>query len=161
MTPDYWDSYWIVRGLLKSELPGIANDTLQNFMDEIEHFGFIPNGGRIYYLNRSQPPLFIRVCISSAYHYVERTLTALYVDALRLRLGDKRHVHSRPSPSSRRGRACLVEHEPHVHHHEPLHKQKLPNGTLRGSQHRSSSRVLPYRYATRSYTRIYAVLQVT
>ncbi|KIP05208.1 glycoside hydrolase family 37 protein [Phlebiopsis gigantea 11061_1 CR5-6] len=57
----YWDSYWIVRGLLKSELPGIANDTLQNFMDEIEHFGFIPNGGRIYYLDRSQPPLFIRM----------------------------------------------------------------------------------------------------
>ena len=45
---DYWDSYWIVRGLLKSELYDIANDTLQNFMDEIEHFGFIPNGGRIY-----------------------------------------------------------------------------------------------------------------
>ena len=30
-------------------------------MDELEKFGFIPNGGRIYYLNRSQPPLFIRV----------------------------------------------------------------------------------------------------
>jgi alpha,alpha-trehalase len=28
-------------------------------MDEIARFGFIPNGGRIYYLNRSQPPVFI------------------------------------------------------------------------------------------------------
>ncbi|CAL1713673.1 unnamed protein product [Somion occarium] len=55
----YWDSYWIVLGLLKSELFGIVNDTLQNFMDELEHIGFIPNGGRVYYLNRSQPPLFI------------------------------------------------------------------------------------------------------
>jgi alpha,alpha-trehalase len=27
-------------------------------MDELEQFGFIPNGGRIYYLDRSQPPLF-------------------------------------------------------------------------------------------------------
>lgn len=45
---DYWDSYWIVRGLLKSELFSTANDTLQNFMDELELFGFIPNGGRIY-----------------------------------------------------------------------------------------------------------------
>ena len=45
---DYWDSYWIVRGLLKSELFSVANDTLQNFMDELEHIGFIPNGGRIY-----------------------------------------------------------------------------------------------------------------
>ncbi|KAI9066018.1 glycoside hydrolase family 37 protein [Trametes sanguinea] len=57
----YWDSYWIVQGLLESELFDIANDTLQNFMDELEHIGFIPNGGRIYYLDRSQPPLFIRM----------------------------------------------------------------------------------------------------
>ncbi|KAH9947465.1 glycoside hydrolase [Amylocystis lapponica] len=57
----YWDSYWIIQGLIQSELYDIANNTLQNFMDEIELFGFIPNGGRIYYLNRSQPPMFIRM----------------------------------------------------------------------------------------------------
>jgi neutral trehalase len=44
----YWDSFWIVEGLLESELYDIANATLQNFMDEIENIGFIPNGGRIY-----------------------------------------------------------------------------------------------------------------
>ena len=41
-------------------------------MDEIERFGFIPNGGRIYYLNRSQPPVFINVCPPpnfDSYHY--------------------------------------------------------------------------------------------
>ncbi|KDQ62129.1 glycoside hydrolase family 37 protein [Jaapia argillacea MUCL 33604] len=57
----YWDSFWIIQGLIQSELYDIANYTLQNFMDEIETFGFIPNGGRIYYLNRSQPPLFIQM----------------------------------------------------------------------------------------------------
>ena len=57
----YWDSYWIIEGLIQSELYDVANSTLQNFMDELEHFGFIPNGGRIYYLNRSQPPLFMKV----------------------------------------------------------------------------------------------------
>ncbi|PCH40410.1 glycoside hydrolase family 37 protein [Wolfiporia cocos MD-104 SS10] len=57
----YWDSYWIILGLMKSELYDIANSTLYNFMDEIEKFGFIPNGGRIYYLDRSQPPLFTRM----------------------------------------------------------------------------------------------------
>ncbi|TCD65786.1 hypothetical protein EIP91_002225 [Steccherinum ochraceum] len=57
----YWDSYWIIQGLIKSELFSLVNDTLQNFMDELEQFGFIPNGGRIYYLNRSQPPLFINM----------------------------------------------------------------------------------------------------
>ncbi|KAH9970761.1 trehalase [Lactifluus volemus] len=55
----YWDSFWIIEGLIQSQLFDIANDTLQNFMDEIETFGYIPNGGRIYYLNRSQPPMFI------------------------------------------------------------------------------------------------------
>jgi alpha,alpha-trehalase len=45
---DYWDSFWIIEGLIQSELYSIVNSTLQNFMDEIELFGFIPNGGRIY-----------------------------------------------------------------------------------------------------------------
>ncbi|KZT35404.1 glycoside hydrolase [Sistotremastrum suecicum HHB10207 ss-3] len=57
----YWDSYWIIEGLIKSELLSVANDTLQNFMDELDTIGFIPNGGRIYYLARSQPPLFIHM----------------------------------------------------------------------------------------------------
>lgn len=65
----YWDSYWIIQGLIQSELYETVNATLQNFMDEIEGFGFIPNGGRIYYLNRSQPPLFIHM----VYDYVNVT----------------------------------------------------------------------------------------
>ena len=36
-------------------------------MDELEKFGFIPNGGRIYYLSRSQPPLFIHVSVLTAH----------------------------------------------------------------------------------------------
>jgi len=44
----YWDSFWIVEGLIESQLFNIANDTLQNFMDQLDQFGFIPNGGRIY-----------------------------------------------------------------------------------------------------------------
>jgi neutral trehalase len=80
---DYWDSYWIVQGLLKSELYSVANSTLQNFMDEIVDFGFIPNGGRIYYLNRSQPPMFIRVCIISI-SFVSVGFSDSCADALRL-----------------------------------------------------------------------------
>lgn len=56
-----------MEGLLESELYSVANSTLQNFMDEIERFGFIPNGGRIYYLNRSQPPVFIHVSEAGCY----------------------------------------------------------------------------------------------
>jgi alpha,alpha-trehalase len=44
----YWDSFWIIEGLIQSQLLDIANGTLQNFMDELDLYGFIPNGGRIY-----------------------------------------------------------------------------------------------------------------
>lgn len=34
-----------------------AKGMLENFLSIINRFGFIPNGGRIYYSERSQPPL--------------------------------------------------------------------------------------------------------
>ncbi|QPH18896.1 hypothetical protein C2857_004017 [Epichloe festucae Fl1] len=57
--PYYWDSYWILEGLLrtKGSFTEIARNTIENFLDLVEHFGFVPNGARIYYLNRSQPPM--------------------------------------------------------------------------------------------------------
>ncbi|KAG6010797.1 hypothetical protein E4U21_004185 [Claviceps maximensis] len=57
--PYYWDSYWILEGLLRTRgsFTGIARNTIENFLDFVETFGFVPNGARIYYLNRSQPPL--------------------------------------------------------------------------------------------------------
>lgn len=61
---DYWDSYWILVGLIESELLDVANATLQNFMDEIETLGFIPNGGRIY----CKPLLYIKGCYDSYRH---------------------------------------------------------------------------------------------
>ncbi|WVN86234.1 uncharacterized protein L203_101395 [Cryptococcus depauperatus CBS 7841] len=57
----YWDSFWVMEGLLKSELYEYAWDLLSNFMDFIETYGFIPNGGRKYYLNRSHPPVFVQM----------------------------------------------------------------------------------------------------
>ncbi|XP_037944957.1 trehalase isoform X1 [Teleopsis dalmanni] len=53
----YWDSYWIIRGLLYSEMYSTARGMLENFLSIVKRFGFIPNGGRIYYATRSQPPL--------------------------------------------------------------------------------------------------------
>lgn len=55
----YWDSYWIVQGLLHSEMNNTVRGMLDNFAYIVENYGKIPNGGRIYYLNRSQPPLFL------------------------------------------------------------------------------------------------------
>lgn len=52
----YWDTYWILEGLLISEMYETAKGVLLNLLDIIEKNGFIPNGARIYYLGRSQPP---------------------------------------------------------------------------------------------------------
>jgi alpha,alpha-trehalase len=57
----YWDSYWIIRGLIQSEMYSTAKGVLANFVHLIRQFGMIPNGGRSYYLNRSQPPMFIQM----------------------------------------------------------------------------------------------------
>lgn len=53
----YWDSYWIIKGLLHSEMYSTAKGMLENFLSIIERFGFIPNGGRVYYSMRSQLPM--------------------------------------------------------------------------------------------------------
>ncbi|RZC32475.1 trehalase-like [Asbolus verrucosus] len=55
----YWDSYWIVQGLLLSEMYTTVKGMLENFLYIVDTYGHIPNGGRIYYLARSQPPLLI------------------------------------------------------------------------------------------------------
>eukprot|EP00929_Paragymnodinium_shiwhaense_P042949 TRINITY_DN22147_c0_g1_i1.p1 TRINITY_DN22147_c0_g1~~TRINITY_DN22147_c0_g1_i1.p1 ORF type:complete len:701 (+),score=90.74 TRINITY_DN22147_c0_g1_i1:74-2104(+) len=53
----YWDTYWIVRGLLICNMIDTARGLVQNFLDTVTKLGFVPNGGRIYYLDRSQPPM--------------------------------------------------------------------------------------------------------
>lgn len=55
----YWDSYWIVKGLIISEMFETVKGMLENYLYIVDNFGYIPNGGRIYYLGRSQPPLLI------------------------------------------------------------------------------------------------------
>ncbi|XP_036114530.1 trehalase [Molossus molossus] len=53
----YWDSYWVMEGLLLSEMPQTVKGMLQNFLDLVRVYGHVPNGARVYYLQRSQPPL--------------------------------------------------------------------------------------------------------
>jgi neutral trehalase len=53
----YWDSYWIIRGLLICDRTETAWGVISNLLEDVTNFGFVPNGGRIYYLDRSQPPL--------------------------------------------------------------------------------------------------------
>ena len=54
----YWDSYFACRGLKLQGFDTLLKNCCDNFIYEVEEFGFIPNGNRTYYLNRSQPPFF-------------------------------------------------------------------------------------------------------
>jgi len=51
----YWDTYFGVLGLLESGRLEIAKMQVENLLFQVSRYGFIPNGGRIYYLSRSQP----------------------------------------------------------------------------------------------------------
>lgn len=53
----YWDSYWIVEGLILSGMTETARGMIENFLHLVKKFGHIPNGSRVYYAERSQPPL--------------------------------------------------------------------------------------------------------
>lgn len=55
----YWDSYWVVKGLLLCGMKQTSKGMINNFLSMVDRYGFVPNGGRIYYLMRSQPPLLI------------------------------------------------------------------------------------------------------
>ncbi|OLY80052.1 Trehalase [Smittium mucronatum] len=54
---NYWDTFFILEGLLVSELYQTSKSVIQTLLDLVDTYGFVPNGARSYYLNRSQPPL--------------------------------------------------------------------------------------------------------
>ena len=51
-----WDSYFIIRGLLRAGRVDLARGMVDNFFFEIENYGAMLNANRTYYLTRSQPP---------------------------------------------------------------------------------------------------------
>ncbi|CAF0737873.1 unnamed protein product [Adineta steineri] len=54
----YWDTYFTMLGLLRSNQNDLINNMLENFAFLIRNMTFIPNGNRYYYEGRSQPPYF-------------------------------------------------------------------------------------------------------
>ncbi|TNN01137.1 hypothetical protein fugu_010519 [Takifugu bimaculatus] len=62
----YWDTYWVINGLLLAEMKDTALGMIQNFIYLVNRFGFVPNGGRVYYERRSQPP-FLPLMVGSYY----------------------------------------------------------------------------------------------
>eukprot|EP00742_Colponemidia_sp_Colp-10_P008941 GILJ01009715.1.p1 GENE.GILJ01009715.1~~GILJ01009715.1.p1 ORF type:complete len:715 (-),score=96.03 GILJ01009715.1:474-2618(-) len=60
----YWDTWWSLRGLLTCEMFDTSKGIIDNMCSLVNRFGFIPNGTRRYYLNRSQPPVLSEMIMS-------------------------------------------------------------------------------------------------
>lgn len=64
----YWDTYWIIKGLLVSEMTTTAKNMIRNLGEMVRRYGFVPNGGRVYYLKRTQPPM-LAGCVQEFFNY--------------------------------------------------------------------------------------------
>ncbi|KAJ2321819.1 hypothetical protein IWW52_000493 [Coemansia sp. RSA 2704] len=53
----YWDTYFALEGMLRSGLVDLSKSTIGDLLDLVDAYGFVPNGARVYYLDRSQPPV--------------------------------------------------------------------------------------------------------
>lgn len=60
----YWDTWFVLEGLITAGLKEMALNVVKNCMFLIKELGFIPNGTRKYYTNRSQPPFFCSMLMS-------------------------------------------------------------------------------------------------
>ncbi|KAJ2806127.1 hypothetical protein H4R20_001809, partial [Coemansia guatemalensis] len=53
----YWDTFFTLEGMLRSGLHNLAESNIRDLLLLVQNYGFVPNGARLYYLDRSQPPL--------------------------------------------------------------------------------------------------------
>lgn len=66
----YWDSFWIIKGLIASDMLQSAKDAARNLLYLVKTLGFVPNGNRVYYLNRSQPPVLTQA-VDAIYNSID------------------------------------------------------------------------------------------
>ncbi len=59
-----WDSYFIIRGLVRDGRTELGRGMVENFFFEIEHYGTILNANRTYFLTRSQPPFLTSMILA-------------------------------------------------------------------------------------------------
>ena len=71
----YWDTYWIVKALLHYDMTTTVRGIVENFLLMVSTYGLVPNGGRIYYTKRSQPP-FLTLMMKE---YVDKTADVQFV----------------------------------------------------------------------------------
>lgn len=78
----YWDTYWIVEGLLITGMESTAKGIIGNFIELVKTVGHIPNGARWYYQERSQPPLLIAMMSMYLQYTYDYTFLKENIDAL-------------------------------------------------------------------------------
>lgn len=64
----YWDTYFTNVGLLIHGMAEQAKCNVDDILYLVNKYGFMPNGNRTYYLNRSQPP-FLYAMVRDIYEY--------------------------------------------------------------------------------------------
>lgn len=69
----YWDSYFMVQGLLKPKHKDLVEGILQNLIYLQKRFGIIPNASRTYLMGRSQPPFLTSFIFDVANAYGKNT----------------------------------------------------------------------------------------
>jgi len=67
-----WDSYFIIRGLLRAGRVELARGMVDNFFFEVENYGAMLNANRTYYLTRSQPP-FLSSMFVEVYNALQKS----------------------------------------------------------------------------------------
>jgi alpha,alpha-trehalase len=65
----YWDSYFMVQGLLDDDHKGLLLGILENLLSLQRRFKVIPNASRTYLMGRSQPPLLTSFIFDLHDHY--------------------------------------------------------------------------------------------
>ncbi len=56
----YWDSYFTALGLAGGKHQNLADGMLENLLELLGRFSFIPNANRMYHMSHSQPPVLTR-----------------------------------------------------------------------------------------------------
>ncbi|KAJ2005056.1 hypothetical protein GGI04_002391 [Coemansia thaxteri] len=77
----YWDTFFTLEGMLRSGLKELARSNIRDLLSLVNTFGFVPNGARLYYLDRSQPPM---LALMVKLYYEFTADSALLAEALPL-----------------------------------------------------------------------------
>lgn len=72
----YWDSYFMVQGMLDEEHKELVMGILENLIYLFKRFRIIPNGSQLYYVSRTQPPFLTSFIfdVYTAYNLDEKWL---------------------------------------------------------------------------------------